>query len=37
MSDTTYDPYASAQDTSAGKVFTVTGQDWDTVVEGLAD
>src|SRR5680860_728713 len=35
------DPYAPQQAgesaTSAGKVFTVTGQDWDTVVSGLAD
>ncbi|MPZ61768.1 MAG: NADH-quinone oxidoreductase subunit D [Propionibacteriales bacterium] len=31
------DPYATGQDTSAGRVFTVTGQDWDTVVAGVAD
>jgi len=35
---TTQDPYAAAgSETSTGKVFTVTGQDWDTVVSGLAE
>ena len=34
---TTHDPYAQEADTSAGRVFTVTGQDWDSVVEGIAD
>ena len=34
---TTTDPYADARDTTEGKVFTVTGQDWDSVVAGLAD
>jgi NADH-quinone oxidoreductase subunit D len=29
------DPYAPAQRTTAGKVFTVTGQDWDSVVAGV--
>ena len=29
------DPYATEQDTTAGKVFTVTGQDWDSVVSGV--
>ena len=29
------DPYATEQDTTAGKVFTVTGQDWDSVVAGI--
>ncbi len=29
------DPYASAQETTSGKVFTVTGQDWDSVVSGI--
>ena len=29
------DPYAQEQDTTAGKVFTVTGQDWDSVVSGV--
>ena len=27
--------YATEQDTTAGKVFTVTGQDWDSVVAGI--
>jgi NADH-quinone oxidoreductase subunit D len=31
---TTTDPYAGARDTTEGKVFTVTGQDWDSVVAG---
>ncbi|MDP9820714.1 NADH-quinone oxidoreductase subunit D [Nocardioides massiliensis] len=35
------DPYgtfeAGAADTSSGRVFTVTGQDWDSVVQGVAD
>ena len=31
----TTDYYASGSDTSEGKVFTVTGQDWDSVVSGL--
>ncbi|MBA3266624.1 MAG: NADH-quinone oxidoreductase subunit D [Nocardioidaceae bacterium] len=36
MTDTVRDPYAaSEQDTTSGKVFTVTGQDWDSVVAGL--
>ncbi|MEJ7744650.1 MAG: NADH-quinone oxidoreductase subunit D [Nocardioidaceae bacterium] len=36
MTDTIRDPYAAAeQDTTSGKVFTVTGQDWDSVVAGL--
>ncbi|HEY4568114.1 MAG TPA: NADH dehydrogenase subunit D, partial [Kribbella sp.] len=34
---TTTDPYASTRDTTEGKVFTVTGQDWDSVVAGLGD
>ena len=37
---TTNDPYAppeaGASETSTGRVFTVTGQDWDSVVEGIA-
>jgi NADH-quinone oxidoreductase subunit D len=41
MSDTQTtqgDPYAAhGADTSAGRVFTVTGQDWDSVVSGIAD
>ncbi|MEV4266198.1 NADH-quinone oxidoreductase subunit D [Kribbella sp. NPDC049584] len=31
------DPYATTRDTTEGKVFTVTGQDWDSVVSGLGD
>ncbi|CAA9367295.1 MAG: NADH-ubiquinone oxidoreductase chain D [uncultured Nocardioidaceae bacterium] len=29
------DPYAAASETTAGRVFTVTGQDWDSVVAGV--
>jgi NADH-quinone oxidoreductase subunit D len=37
MSETTQqpDPYATAQETTSGKVFTVTGQDWDSILEGI--
>ncbi len=36
MTDTLHqDAYAPAQETTAGKVFTVTGQDWDSVVAGI--
>ncbi|MGN6242112.1 MAG: NADH-quinone oxidoreductase subunit D [Motilibacteraceae bacterium] len=32
------DPYAaSARETTEGRVYTVTGQDWDTITSGLAD
>jgi NADH-quinone oxidoreductase subunit D len=32
------DPYgASSQDTTGGRVFTVTGQDWDALVAGIAE
>ncbi|MCW2850351.1 MAG: nqo4, partial [Nocardioides sp.] len=31
------DMYAGTSDTSEGRVFTVTGQDWDQIVEGLAE
>jgi NADH-quinone oxidoreductase subunit D len=34
---TATDPYAATRDTTEGKVFTVTGQDWDSVVSGLGD
>src|SRR3954465_14630280 len=39
MSDhTTSDPYAAAgSDTTQGRVYTVTGQDWDSVVTGIAE
>jgi len=30
---TTTDPYASARETTEGRVYTVTGGDWDTLVE----
>ena len=33
----THDPYAPDADTSAGRVFTVTGQDWDSITDGLAE
>jgi NADH-quinone oxidoreductase subunit D len=36
MTQHTADPYAPAQDTTTGPVFTVTGQDWDSVVSALA-
>ncbi len=29
---TTYDPYATAQETTEGRVYTVTGGDWDSVL-----
>src|SRR4051812_15854298 len=31
------DAYAPASETSQGRVFTVTGQDWDSITEGIAD
>ena len=31
------DPYAGARRTTEGTVYTVTGQDWDTVVAGLGE
>ncbi len=31
------DPYAGTTETSTGTVFTVTGQDWDSVVAGSSD
>src|SRR3954449_9331648 len=39
MSDhTTSDPYAATgSDTTQGRVYTVTGQDWDSVVTGIAE
>ncbi|QIX28121.1 NADH-quinone oxidoreductase subunit D [Nocardioides sp. JQ2195] len=37
MSQTDQDLYAGAADTSQGRVFTVTGQDWDSLVESIAD
>jgi NADH-quinone oxidoreductase subunit D len=36
MTETMRDPYAASErHTTAGKVFTVTGQDWDSVIAGL--
>ena len=35
--DHTEDMYAGASETSQGRVFTVTGQDWDSVVSGIAE
>jgi NADH-quinone oxidoreductase subunit D len=32
--DTSTDPYAEVRETTEGPVYTVTGQDWDTVVSG---
>ncbi len=38
MSSATHDPYGAAEtETSSGRVFNVTGQDWDSVVSGIAD
>jgi NADH-quinone oxidoreductase subunit D len=35
--ETVTDPYASARDTTEGRVYTVTGGDWDTVVGAAPD
>ncbi len=32
-----HDPYASAPEAAEGRVFTVTGGDWDTVVAGIGE
>ncbi|WP_370189544.1 NADH-quinone oxidoreductase subunit D [Aeromicrobium sp.] len=37
MTDTTHDAYAGTSETTAGPVFTVTGQDWDTVDASAVD
>ncbi len=35
---TDQDPYAASEaETSQGRVFTVTGQDWDSITEGIAE
>ena len=34
---TTTDPYAGTTESTSGPVFTVTGQDWDTINAGAAD
>ena len=34
----TADPYAATEsETTQGKVYTVTGQDWDSIVTGIAE
>ena len=33
---TTDDIFAGANETSEGRVFTVTGQDWDQIAQGIA-
>ena len=35
--DVQQDLYADRSETSQGKVFTVTGQDWDSITQGLGD
>jgi NADH-quinone oxidoreductase subunit D len=35
--DTTQDAYAPQSETSQGRVFTVTGQDWDSITQGLSE
>ena len=37
MTDTTYDAYAGTSESTSGPVFTVTGQDWDTVDASAVD
>jgi hypothetical protein len=32
---TTFDPYAPSRDTTEGKVFSVTGGDWDALVQEI--
>ncbi|HCB05069.1 MAG TPA: NADH dehydrogenase subunit D, partial [Nocardioides bacterium] len=34
---TTEDLYAGTSDTTEGRVFTVTGQDWDQIAQGVAE
>jgi NADH-quinone oxidoreductase subunit D len=34
---TKQDPFAGAHESTSGTVYTVTGQDWDSVVAGIAD
>ena len=34
---TDQDAYAAGSETSQGKVFTVTGQDWDSITQGLSE
>jgi len=35
--DQQHDMYAGSSETTEGRVFTVTGQDWDSIVSGLAE
>src|SRR5438045_1557830 len=35
--DTPQDIYAGSNETSEGRVFTVTGQDWDSIAQGLGE
>ena len=37
MSTTEHDVYASPSETSEGRVFTVTGQDWDSITDSLGE
>jgi NADH-quinone oxidoreductase subunit D len=37
MTDTSYDAYAGTSESTSGPVFTVTGQDWDTVDASAVD
>ena len=32
---TTQDPYAGSRETTEGRVYTVTGGDWDTIASGI--
>ncbi|HEX6921460.1 MAG TPA: NADH-quinone oxidoreductase subunit D [Actinomycetes bacterium] len=36
-SDSGHDPYATERETTEGTVYTVSGQDWDTVTAGLGE
>ena len=31
------DPYADASETTSGRVYTVTGQNWDSLVQGIGE
>ena len=37
MNATNQDMYAGSSETTGGKVFTVTGQDWDSITDGLGE
>ena len=34
---TDQDPYAASGETSQGRVFTVTGQDWDSITQSIGE